>query len=74
VAVGIASDVAQERLMINGAAHGVVEARGVSHSHRQNAGAQRKISRVPGGEIGRIGERHQEVSTSNCRCRHFLRS
>ena len=68
VAVGVAADVAEQRLMIDGAAHGLVEARGVGHPHRENTGPQRKVSRMPGGEVSRVGQRHQKVSTSNGRC------
>ena len=68
--VGIASDVAQQRLMIDVAPRAFVEARDLRKPHRQHAGSQREIPRMAGGQIRRIGQRHQKIGASNCRCRH----
>ena len=46
--------------------------RSIGKPHPQHAGAQREIARVTGGQIGRIGQRHQKISASNCWCRHSL--
>jgi hypothetical protein len=52
----------------------VVEARHIGEPHCQHAGSEREIPRLAGGEIGRIGKRHQKIGASNCRCRHFALS
>ncbi len=65
VRVGIAPDKAQQCLMIDGAACKLVEARNFGEPHRQNAGSQREIPRVPRGQVRCIGQRHQKVSASN---------
>ena len=70
VRIGIAADVAQQRLVIDAAARVLVEPRRIREPHSQHAGAQREIARVTGGQIGRIGERHQKISASNCWCLH----
>ena len=54
--VGIASDVAQQRLMVDAAARIDVQARDLGQPHRQYTGPQRKIPRVTGGQVRRIGE------------------
>ena len=71
VGVGIAADVAQQRLVIDAAACVLVEPRDLRKPHRQHAGAQREIARVTGGQVGRIGQRHQKISASNWWCRHW---
>ena len=68
--VGIAPDVAEQGLMIDVAALFKVETGGVGQPHRQHARAQRKIPRLTGGEVGRIGQRHHEISAANRCCRH----
>ena len=68
--VGIAADVAQQRLVIDAAARVLVEPRDLRKPHPQHAGAQREIPRVTGGQIGRIGQGHQKIGASNCRRRH----
>ena len=47
--------------------------RGLGEPHRQHAAPQRKIARLAGGKVGRIGERHQKISAPN-RCCHFALS
>jgi len=72
VRIGVAADVAQQRLMIDAAAGVPVEPRDICKPHPQHAGSQRKVSRVSCGQVGRIGERHQEISASNRGSRHSL--
>ena len=72
--IGIASDVTQQRLVIDVAALMLVEARDLGQPHSQYAGSQRKIPRMAGCQVGRIGQRHQEVSASNHRRRHLAPS
>jgi hypothetical protein len=59
--IGVASDIAQQRLVIDVAALVDVEAGQIGQSHRQHAGPQREIAGLPGGEVRRIGQRHQEI-------------
>jgi hypothetical protein len=50
--------------MLDVAARVVVEARDLGEPHRQHAGSQREIPRVPRGQVRGIGQRHQKVSAS----------
>jgi hypothetical protein len=70
--VGITSNVAQQRLMKDATARVLVETRDVREPHRQHAGSKRKIPRMPGCEVGRVGERHQKIRAPNRRYRHWL--
>ena len=63
--VGVAADIAQERLMIDAATHVLVELGDIGQPHAQHAGPQRKISRVARGQVGRIGQRHQKIGAPN---------
>ena len=63
--VGIASDIAEQGLMIDVAAIMFVEARNLGKPHRQHAGPQREIPRLAGGQVRCIGQRHQKIGTSN---------
>ena len=74
VRVGIAADIAKQGLVVDIAALMIVEARSLGEPHRQHAAPQRKIPRLTGGQVRRIGQRHQKVSASNCRCRHLVQS
>ena len=65
VGVGVAADVAQDRLVIDLAPLGRVEAQRRGEPHGEHAGAKRKIPRLASGEVGGIGEHHHEVGTSN---------
>ena len=65
VGVGVAADVAQDRLVIDLAPLGGVEAQRRGEPHREHARAKREIPRLAGGEVGGIGEHHHEVGTSN---------
>ena len=70
VGVGVAADVAKQGLVIHLAAQLVVKASDLRQPHRQHAGSQREIPRLAGRQVGRIGQRHQEVGAAKCRCRH----
>ena len=65
VGVGVAADVAQDRLVIDLAPLGGVEAQRRGEPHREHARAKREIPRLAGGEVGGIGEHHHEVGASN---------
>ena len=67
--IGIAADVTQQGLVIDAAARFGIEAGDFGKTHRQHAGSQREIARMPGSEIGRVSQRHQKVGTPH-RCRH----
>jgi hypothetical protein len=69
--VGIAPNVAQQRLVIDVAALVNIEPGGFREPHRQHAGAQRKIPGLAGRQIRRIGQRHQKISASDRRYSHF---
>jgi len=60
--IGIAADVTQQRLMPDGAAHLIVEARRVRDPHAQHTGSQCEVSRMTRGQVSGISERHQKVS------------
>jgi ParB family chromosome partitioning protein len=70
--IGIAADIAQQRLMIDAAAHILIEPGDIGKPHPQHAGTQRKIARVTGGQIGRIGQSHQEIVAPNVWFCHFV--
>ena len=53
--VGVAADIAQQRLMKDHAALVGVEAQFLGKAHRQHARPQRKIPRLAGRQVGRIG-------------------
>ena len=67
--IGIAADVTQQGLVIDAAARFDIEAGDFGKTHRQHAGSQGEIARMPGCEIGRVSQRHQKVGTPH-RCRH----
>jgi hypothetical protein len=69
--VGIASDIAKQRLVIDIAALAVLEAGHVGQPHRQHARPHGKIARLACGEVRRVGQRHQKLSASNRGRRHF---
>ena len=70
VCVGIASDVAQQRLMIDLALHISIEAGDVREPHRQHTRPKREIPRMPGREIRGVSHRHEKVCAPNRRSRH----
>src|SRR5262249_12378416 len=72
VRIGVAADVAQQRLVIDAAAGVLVEPCDICKPHPQQAGAQREILRVTGGQIGRVCKGHQKIGASNLWCRHSL--
>ena len=65
VGVGVAADVAQDRLVIDLAPLVGVEAQRIGEPHREHAGSEREVPRLAGGQVGRIGEDHHEVGTAN---------
>ena len=55
VGVGVAADVAQQRLIVDVAQRVVVQAKRLAQSHRHHAGAERRIQRLAHAQIGGNG-------------------
>ena len=64
VGVGVAAHVAQHGEVIDAAAHLGVELRQLRDAHGHDAGLERKIARVAGGEVRGIGQHHHHVGQS----------
>ncbi len=72
--VCVAADIAKKRLMIDVTPNGIVKVQEIGKPHAQHTGAQRKVPRVPSGQVRRIGQRHQKVRTPRCRGHDILMS
>ena len=57
VRVGVAADVAQQRLIVDVAHRVVVQPERLAQSHRHHTGAERRLQRLPHPQVGGNGQR-----------------
>jgi hypothetical protein len=61
VRVGVASDVPQQRLIVDVAQRVAAEVQCRAQSHRHNTGAERRLQRLPHPQIGGNGKRRHQL-------------